>query len=179
MIWTGETLSVICWMCRLSGDKKTKIKSHQHCEVHTKSATEHTPCIPEHDPSILLARRAEKLWVSWVPRNVINLIAMRAGEQGCRSRLHLGFVEVSVSRQKWAGPVYHTHALLRLKHPHHPIDPYCGQLLSIAAPRNVCDWLRRRDTNVTRPKSGESRCLRGRPLSWLHLSKVDGDTRRT
>jgi hypothetical protein len=40
----------------------------------------HTSRIPEHDPSILLARRAEQLWVSCVPRDVVDIIAMRAGE---------------------------------------------------------------------------------------------------
>ena len=137
-----------------------KRQAHQNREVHRKRM-EHTPCIPEHDPSVLLARRAEKLWVSRVPRNIIDLIAMSTGEQGCRSRLHLSFV--SDSTHKWASPVYHTYALLWLEHPHHPVDSHCGKLLPITTPSDVCDGLRRRDTNVTRSKSGEGWGLRDRP----------------
>jgi hypothetical protein len=35
-----------------------------------------------------------------------------------------------------------THALLWLKHPHHPVDSHSGQLLPVAAPSDMCDWLR-------------------------------------
>ena len=54
-----------------------------------KKYTRHTPCVPECNLSFLLARGAEQLGMSRIPRNVVNLSAMRAGELGSGSRFHL------------------------------------------------------------------------------------------
>jgi hypothetical protein len=85
----------------------------------------HASCIPERDPSVLLARGAEQFWVSGIPCNVIDLIAVRAGEQGCGPRLHLKFVPISALTGMDNSRTT-TYALLWLKHPHHSVDSHSG-----------------------------------------------------
>ena len=153
-----------------------KRQAHQNREVHRKRMG-HTPCIPEHDPSVLLARRAEKLWVSRVPRNIIDLIAMSTGEQGCRSRLHLSFVSgathkqasLHITRTLFSG--WNTRTILSIPTAA-SFFPSQLQAMCVMACVDVIRTSRGR-------KAEKVGVYETGLLSWLYLSKVDVDTRRT
>lgn len=118
-----------------------------------------TSGIPEDNPPVLLTRCTEKLGVCWIPRDIVDIVAVSTWEWCRTSWLHLQSLDALVIERCTIEKENKTHAFLRDPNSRRFVDSNCSKFLPITTPSYMGHRLRARHTIVAWFESREHRRL--------------------